>query len=164
MSATGLAWFNTLPPHEAERELLACCASPAWAAEVAAARPYADLDALLQRAGTAWRAAPPAEWERAFAAHPRIGERAAGWSASEQAGVATAEVATRRELEAGNRAYEARFGRVFLICAAGRDVAGMLAELRARLANDPDTELRTAAEEQREITRLRLRRLLDEHA
>jgi 2-oxo-4-hydroxy-4-carboxy--5-ureidoimidazoline (OHCU) decarboxylase len=32
---------------------------------------------------------------------------------------------------------------------------------RSRLGNDPDTELRIAAEEQRRITHLRLRKLLD---
>jgi 2-oxo-4-hydroxy-4-carboxy--5-ureidoimidazoline (OHCU) decarboxylase len=39
-------------------------------------------------------------------------------------------------------------------------VPEVLALLRERLKNDPETELRVAAEEQRRITRLRLETLL----
>ena len=39
----------------------------------------------------------------------------------------------------------------------------MLALLRARLANDPENELKIAALEQMKITRLRLEKLLREH-
>jgi OHCU decarboxylase len=164
MSARDPAWLNGLPPAEAERELLACCASPAWAALVAAGRPYPDLAALLEAADAAWWAVPSDEWDRAFAAHPRIGERSAGWPGREQAGVEGAAGLTLRQLADGNREYEARFGRVFLICAAGRSADEMLAELRTRLGNDAASELRAAAGEQRKITRLRLQRLLEERA
>ena len=36
----------------------------------------------------------------------------------------------------GNRAYEDRFGYIFIVCATGRSAAEMLALLRARLPND----------------------------
>jgi OHCU decarboxylase len=160
----GLGWLNGLRREEAERELMGCCASPVWAAAMAGGRPYPDLDALLEAADLAWWAVPPDEWERAFAAHPRIGERSGGWSASEQAGVGGAAAGLLEQLEEGNREYEARFGRVFLIRASGRDAGEMLDELRERLENDPAVELRVAAEQQRQITRLRLERLLREHA
>ena len=97
----------------------------------------------------------------------RIGERVseegqtATWSRQEQAGVGSATEGTRQALAEANRAYEARFGHVFLICATGRTGEEMLAELWRRLENDPEAELTEAADEQRKITRLRLEKLAD---
>lgn len=162
-TTTGLHWFNGLSAAEAERALLPCCASSAWAAEVAAGRPYASLEALAEAAERAWWGLPPAAWEEAFAAHPRIGEREAAGAVErqEQAGVAGAAPATLAALAAGNRLYEARFGRVYLVQATGKSADEMLDLLQARLDNDPETELSVAAGEQAKITRLRLQRLLD---
>jgi allantoicase len=180
----GAGWLDALPARQAEAELLACCGSRAWAARVAAARPFADADAVAAAADQAWARLGPEDWLEAFAAHPRIGERPAAapaervpaapaasggrpaaapaastWSAREQAGVAGADPATLAELAAGNREYEEHFGHVFLVCATGRSASELLAALRERLGNDPATELRVAAEEQRKITRLRLEKL-----
>jgi 2-oxo-4-hydroxy-4-carboxy-5-ureidoimidazoline decarboxylase len=159
-----LRWFNELPPAAAARELVRCCGARAWAARVAAGRPYADMASLLAAADAAWAEADRASRLEAFAAHPRIGQSdgASAWSRREQAGARGAAPEVLAALAEGNRRYEARFGHVFLICASGRDAAEMLAELEARLGNDPETELRVAAEEQRKITRLRLERLLSE--
>jgi 2-oxo-4-hydroxy-4-carboxy-5-ureidoimidazoline decarboxylase len=55
-----------------------------------------------------------------------------------------------------NREYEARFGYIFIVCASGKSAAEMLALVRARLSNDPETEIRIAAGEQAKITALRL--------
>ena len=71
-----------------------------------------------------------------------------------------ADAGVRAALREGNVAYEERFDQVFLIRAAGRPPAGMLAELHRRLQNDPETEQREVAEQLRQITRLRLERLL----
>jgi 2-oxo-4-hydroxy-4-carboxy-5-ureidoimidazoline decarboxylase len=49
---------------------------------------------------------------------------------------------------------------VFLICATGRGPAEILAVLRERMANDPDTELTVAAAELGKINAIRLRRLV----
>ena len=73
---------------------------------------------------------------------------------------ADADQDVRERLARGNAEYEARFGHVFLISAAGRDASEILAALTERLGNDPDTELRVAAEEHRRITRLRIEQLL----
>jgi allantoicase len=157
----GLRWLNLLPVRQAEAELLACCGSREWAFRVAASRPFATAEELAGVADKVWEALGPADWLEAFAAHPRIGERStSSWSTQEQAGVGGAEAAVLAALAEGNRAYEARFGHVFLVCASGRAAAELLAELRGRLGNDPGAELRVAAEEQRKITRLRLERLL----
>jgi allantoicase len=157
----GLHWLNLLPASQAERELLACCGSREWARRMAAARPFGDDEELAERADKVWESLGPGDWLEAFGAHPRIGERSASaWSAGEQAGVAGADPEVLAALAEGNRAYERRFGHVFLVFASGRGAAELLAELRARLGNDPETELGLAADAQRRITRLRLDKLL----
>lgn len=166
---SGLARLNALPAAEAEADLLACCGSREWARRVAALRPFASEEALFDAADVVWWALDREDWLQAFRSHPRIGEKKAeagqtgreqGWSRGEQAGMDTAEDATRRALADGNRAYEERFGHIYLVFASGRSAAELLADLRSRLGNDPATELGIAAEEQRKITRLRLERLV----
>lgn len=166
---SALAHLNSLPADEAERELLTCCGSRTWARSVAAARPYGSAAELLERADSEWWALDEADWREAFRSHPRIGERRAeagqtererGWSAGEQAGMRSAAAVTQQALAEGNRAYEARFGYIYIVCATGRSADELLALLQSRLRNGPETEIRTAAEEQRRITRLRLEKLL----
>lgn len=90
-----------LPATDAERELLACCAAPAWARAVAAARPYPGLGELVAAGGAAFQRLTWADVAQAMAAHPRIGQqpsgdgREAGWSRREQSAVADADEATR---------------------------------------------------------------------
>ena len=164
MSGPGrLGWFNGLPEEQAAGELLAVCHSPRWAGQVAAGRPYADLAALQQAADETWMALGPDDWLEAFAAHPRIGQGGGSsptWSRQEQSGVGGAGEEVTDALARGNAEYEARFGHVFLIAAAGRSADEILAQLEARLGNDPATELRVAAGEHRRITRLRLEKLM----
>jgi 2-oxo-4-hydroxy-4-carboxy-5-ureidoimidazoline decarboxylase len=59
----------------------------------------------------------------------------------------------------GNRAYEERFGHVFLICATGLSAAEMLAALRERLGNDVEAERAAVRAELAKIVDLRLARL-----
>ncbi|MEO9049713.1 MAG: 2-oxo-4-hydroxy-4-carboxy-5-ureidoimidazoline decarboxylase [Candidatus Dormiibacterota bacterium] len=161
----GLAWFNALPRDDAERRLYFCFANRPWAVAVAGARPYQDVDELLAAAESAWANLAPPDWLESFAAHPRIGERGGDSPASserEQALLRQAPTETLAALAAENRRYEARFGHVFLIAAAGRSPDEILATLRRRLNNAPDEELAVASGEHRKITRLRLERLLDE--
>lgn len=166
--AGGLAELNALPADEAERRLLTCCAAPAWARRMAAGRPYADLNALQEAGDAAVRGLGPADVDEALAAHPRIGDRAsdgsteAGWSRQEQSGLAGADEELQASLREGNLAYEQRFGRVFLIFASGRSGPALLAALRERLGNDPETEQRVVAEELGKITRLRLERVVNQ--
>ena len=67
---------------------------------------------------------------------------------------------TLARLAAGNRAYEEKFGYIYIVCATGKTALEMLEILESRLRNDPDTELRAAAEQQRQIMRLRLEKWL----
>jgi 2-oxo-4-hydroxy-4-carboxy-5-ureidoimidazoline decarboxylase len=157
--------LDELPDDEADRLLRACCASTAWVTRVRAGRPYARRERLLDAAERACRELSPADVDEALAAHPRIGERAHGtgteatWSRQEQASVSDA--ATRRRLRERNLAYEQRFDRVFLVRAAGRTPAQMLAELERRLGNDPQAEQEEVVEQLAQITRLRVAKLLE---
>ncbi|HEY8798472.1 MAG TPA: 2-oxo-4-hydroxy-4-carboxy-5-ureidoimidazoline decarboxylase [Candidatus Dormibacteraeota bacterium] len=162
MSET-LASFNRLSRAEAERRLLACCGSRAWASAVAAGRPYASMPALMETADAELAKLKASDWLEAFAAHPRIGERGGRAPASsnrEQKGVMSAREETLAVLAEGNRLYEERFGHVFLISAAGRSAEDIVAALRQRIENDPATELQVAAEEHRKMTCLRLKSML----
>ncbi len=155
--------FNVEPQESLQRTLLACCDVPSWAQAVIEGRPYADLDALVAAADTAARRLTADEVERAIAAHPRIGERAQGqsthasWSRGEQAGVSQDDQ-TKAALLDGNRAYEERFGKVFLICASGLSAEQILTRLNERLTNDDDTESAVIADELRKIALVRLRK------
>jgi len=139
------------------------CGSHAWAAAMVRARPVSDSRALLDAADLAWARLEKEDRQEAFAAHSRIGDRAAdGKNAREQAGTAHASQETLDALARANRAYEQRFGRIFLVCATGKTADEMLAACRQRLHNDPETEFAVASEEQRKITRLRLQRWLEQ--
>jgi len=155
--------LNRLDSSAAASTFMRCCGATAWAAAMAAARPFRSLDAMRERAGEIWASLGRRDWLEAFAAHPKIGERRAGaaWSTAEQSGMASATDDVTTGLAARNREYERRFGYIFIVCATGRSAGEMLALLDARITNDPDRELAIAAEEQRRITALRLAKLLD---
>lgn len=163
----GLARINNEEAGALTTALLACCDVPAWAEALVAGRPYASLADLMAEADAAARRLSHEEVGRALAAHPRIGERApgsgteAGWSRQEQSTVSRDE-RTQGDLLEGNRAYEERFGRVFLICATGLPADEILGSLRQRLRNDDVTEEAVVAEELRKIALLRLRKLVEE--
>lgn len=153
----GTRWLSHASPAQFAREVLECCGSQAWAAELGRQRPFADFDALCAAADDVWWSLGAEDWLEAFGAHPRIGDRTGpAHTRAEQAGTAGAAAGTLQALAEGNRRYEERFGHVFLICATGKSAQEMLTALQNRIDNDPETELRIAAEEQRKITRLRL--------
>ncbi|MFI5496123.1 2-oxo-4-hydroxy-4-carboxy-5-ureidoimidazoline decarboxylase [Actinoplanes sp. NPDC051859] len=157
--------FNSLPQAALEADLLAVCAAPGWVAAVAAGRPYASKNEVLATADAAARALSWADVRAGLSAHPRIGERAQGdskeaaWSRREQSMAASS--GPSPELVAANRAYEEKFGQVFLIFASGKSQDEILAAARERLRHDEETERPIVAEELRKIAMLRLERLLD---
>lgn len=163
--ANGLDGWNLLPPAAAEASLLSCCGSPKWARTLIEQRPYTAFDALLHQAEAAWFAMPESEWLAAFACHPRIGERNAevatttqfaDWSGSEQRSAQATLKAVATALLESNRAYEAKFGFLYIVFASGRTAPELLAILEERLQHDRPTELREAARQQWEITKLRM--------
>jgi OHCU decarboxylase len=162
--------LNELPHGDAEAELLKCCGSTLWARRMAEERPFHDLQELLAKADAEWWALDAEDWLEAFSRHPKIGEKEAAqaqastarqWSEQEQAGTRSADEETKQQLAAANREYESKFGHIYIVCATGKTAAEMLSICRGRLSNDPGDELRVAAEEQRRITHLRLRKLLE---
>ncbi|MBM7806713.1 2-oxo-4-hydroxy-4-carboxy-5-ureidoimidazoline decarboxylase [Geodermatophilus bullaregiensis] len=158
--------LNTGPADAVVAQLRACNAAPRFAAGLVAGRPFPDADALVRRAGEVARALPWDEVALALAAHPRIGERVEGSSAEavasrrEQASVGGADEDTRAALAEGNRAYEERFGHVYLVRAAGRSPEELLGELRRRLGNDEETERAEVVEQLAQISELRVRGLV----
>jgi 2-oxo-4-hydroxy-4-carboxy-5-ureidoimidazoline decarboxylase len=166
-----LARWNRLSPEEAEYEILPCCGSRAWAHQMAARRPFADEASVLAVSEETWRNLGESDWMEAFRSHPRIGEthaeqpshaRSSAWSAQEQREAAGSGDVVKIELAEANRQYERKFNRIFIVCANGKDGPEILGILRRRLQNDPVTELREAAEQQRQIMNLRIKRWLGE--
>ena len=166
--STPLLRWNSLDAEGAAREILPCCGSRAWVDGMAAQRPFASAQQLLAASDAVWAALDEPAWREAFAAHPRIGQQDApgataqslAWSGEEQCPAAGPDDAARLALAEGNRQYEERFGRIFIVCAAGRSAAEILAILQRRMQNTAAAEMLEAAEQQRQITQLRLRRWL----
>lgn len=164
-----LARWHTLTPEEAAAEVLSCCGSTAWAQKLTAMRPFADEQSVLTAAGQCWQSLPEADWLEAFRSHPRIGEQhaqkqttatSAAWSRSEQSQMKEADAAILRRMREGHREYEQRFGRIFIVCASGKQPAQLLRILEDRLNNHPAQELLESAAQQQQIMQLRLRKWL----
>jgi 2-oxo-4-hydroxy-4-carboxy-5-ureidoimidazoline decarboxylase len=159
--------WNALTQEDAAAAILPCNGSRAWAEQMAGLRPFAMPFDLTCTADIIWRSLTESDWQQAFDSHPRIGEHKAKaaaaeslkWSAGEQA-AANPDDQVKAALAAANQAYEKKFGRIFIVCATGKTASEMLAILNQRMSNDPATELREAAEQQRQITQLRLRKWL----
>ena len=158
------AWNEADEPYAIE-PMLACCAARRWAQGMVALRPYSNVESLSLTADEVWSTMEEPDWLEAFAAHPRIGDLntpASAWSQQEQSSTSTAEKQVLADLAEGNAQYEQRFGFTYIVCATGKSAEEMLSILRRRLGNDRDTELREAAEQQRQIMQLRLGKWLVE--
>jgi 2-oxo-4-hydroxy-4-carboxy-5-ureidoimidazoline decarboxylase len=164
-----LVRWNDLSPGEAASEILSCCGSRAWAACLADKRPFPDEQTLFAAADDCWQNLSEADWLEAFRSHPRIGEQhaekkttavSAAWSRSEQSQMSRADDAILQRMREGHRQYEERFGRIFIVCASGKQPAEMLSILERRLGNDPAQELQESAAQQQQIMQLRLRKWL----
>jgi OHCU decarboxylase len=163
--------LNALPHAKAVEVFTACCGAHRWVAGMVERRPFSAADEVVAVGNELWRQMKERDWREAFDHHPRIGEsrsavaqdkQAASWSVGEQSRAATVDAGIQRQIADANVAYEARFGHIYIVCAAGRSADELLAIARSRMSNDPATEMRVAAEEQRKITELRLRKLLAE--
>jgi len=168
-SSAVLARWNVLSVDKAAEEILPCCGSKSWAREMANRRPVTDEASILAACDQIWEDLPESDWLEAFRSHPRIGEsrspvsssaQSATWSGQEQQNVGLAREAVKAILAEANRAYEKRFNRIFIVCATGKSAPEILEILRRRLQNDEPTELHEAAEQQRQIAHLRLKKWL----
>ena len=162
-----LGEFNLLPSAKAEAVLLDCCGCVRWAANVSTQRPFADARSLFEAADSHWRSLTREDWLEAFSHHPQIGEKPSTgsesnrrWAEGEQKGARAAIEDVKTRMAQGNQSYYDKFGYIYIVCATGKSAEEMLALLEQRLQNDPAWELPIAAEQQRQITRLRLEKLL----
>jgi 2-oxo-4-hydroxy-4-carboxy-5-ureidoimidazoline decarboxylase len=161
--AMDLDEFNTADAGAAASVVGVWAAIPAWVDAVVAGRPYASVDALTARAAALADEWTVADLDTALARHPRIGQRPVGAGAEaaasrrEQSAMTDAAADIAAAIAAGNAAYEERFGRVFLVRAAGRSPEAILAELRRRLGSDEATEAGESLSQLAEIALLRLR-------
>ncbi len=162
--------WNAASAEAALDAMMACCGAHRWAAAMLALRPIPSVLELSEAADSVWSTMEEPDWMEAFACHPRIGERkaehagakSAAWSSQEQSSAGGAESDLLEELAEDNALYEQRFGFTYIVCATGKSADEMLAILKRRLASDRDTELREAAEQQRQITQIRLGKWLAE--
>jgi|ERR1700690_1339257 2-oxo-4-hydroxy-4-carboxy-5-ureidoimidazoline decarboxylase len=164
-----LARWNASALDQAAEEILPCCGSKAWAHGMAERRPILDEATLRAASDHIWKDLAEVDWLEAFRSHPRIGDShapasspavSAAWSGEEQQKVGGASEDVKAALAEGNRAYEQRFKRTFIVCATGKSAPEVLDILRRRLRNDEATELHEAAEQQRQITHIRLKKWL----
>ncbi|HEU0029773.1 MAG TPA: allantoicase [Kofleriaceae bacterium] len=168
--AHGIVALDRMTAADARAAFLRCCGSTKWADAMTAARPFEDTPAMLRIAERIWWSLGEADHREAFAAHPKIGQAkppdaahaTAAWTRDEQKGAGHASAQLLDELAEANRAYEAKHGFIFIVCATGRTADAMLADLVTRLEHSTAEELRTAAEEQMKITRLRIQKLIGE--
>ncbi|MEO8575111.1 MAG: 2-oxo-4-hydroxy-4-carboxy-5-ureidoimidazoline decarboxylase [Gemmatimonadales bacterium] len=160
--------LDSIPAGQAAEALRSCCGSSRWVKEMVRRRPFGSVADVLASADEAWDLVTDDDRHEAFSHHPRIGDRqaaatqssrAAEWSAGEQSAVQSATETVQSELAKVNREYEDRFGHIYIVCATGKTPEQLLEIARKRLANNPEKELHVAAEEQRKITQLRLKKL-----
>lgn len=173
MNPTLAAW-NNAGQALALDAMLACCGAHKWAEAMVAARPIGTVKELSETADSAWSKMTETDWLQAFACHPRIGARKSGsatgrssvrsahWSLMEQSSANAASSRVLRELAECNDLYEQYFGFTYIIRATGKSADEMLSILKRRLASDRATELREAAEQQRQIMQIRLGKWLVE--
>lgn len=161
--------INTLTKDALKAELFKCCGSTNWVDKMLAFFPMDDLVEMLEDAEEQWYACTEADWREAFTHHPKIGgvdmlakkfASTAEWAAGEQAAVSAAPGRVLTELSAANKAYENKFGYIFIVCATGKTAEEMLILLQERLSNTPEEEIKIAMDEQNNITLLRLQKLI----
>ncbi len=171
-AALAVRRLDALPEADARAELAACLASSRWVDAMLAARPFGSAAGVREVARATWAAAQGEGWREALAAHPRIGEKTAaagaeravvakGWSKQEQSGMATASDDVKKAIAAGNAAYEAKHGFIYLVCATGKSADELLAIQKARLDAPAEAEARTVEGELGKIMALRIEKLLE---
>jgi len=157
--------FNKQSLEKVREDLFRCCGSTTWLNKLLQHFPFQSLQDLKICSDKAWLSCTEKDWMEAFSHHPKIGEKAGEnkkhsstkeWAEQEQSGVNDAGQTILVELAEANKTYESKYGYIFIVCAAGKSAAEMLALLKNRLNNDPEKEMHIAAGEQNKITHLRI--------
>jgi 2-oxo-4-hydroxy-4-carboxy-5-ureidoimidazoline decarboxylase len=162
--------LNHLPQEQLKETLSRCCGSNTWVNKMLNVFPIEDYVDLTEDAEEKWWECSENDWREAFTHHPRIGDidslkkkfaSTAQWASGEQSGVTTASEDIIQQLAEGNKRYEEKFGYIFIICATGKSADEMLNDLQSRLENSPEEEITIAADQQLQIMKIRLGKLLD---
>ncbi len=165
-----IADFDHLLIDQKKELLHKCCGSKIWIDKMLLAPPAEDLVDLLETAEEKWYECSEKDLLEAFEHHPRIGDvnslkkkyaNTLTLASNEQSGVNVASDEILNALAKGNDDYEKKFGYIFIVCATGKSAGEMLEILQSRLPNDPEVEIKMAAEEQNKITKLRLEKLFE---
>lgn len=149
-----LSELNALSIIESRARFELCCGAQRWIDGMLMRRPFSDEADLFAAGRDIWRVLDPKDWREAIGHHPHVAQAAlleARWP-----GAAPGSLARIKEL---SDAYFARFGFAFLLADPKADPVGAL---EARLANDPETELRIAADELSKMTAAKLADILKE--
>lgn len=164
-----LQQINNLDLDKAHHLFMQCCTSERWVEKMVAGRPYIDANSLRQTADRHWDQMAEDDYLQAFEGHPKIGDitslkakyaNTKELASDEQAGIKQAYDQLMIDLAEDNRAYEEKYGFIFIVCATGKSAEEMLNLLRVRLKNTRHRELEIASEEQRKIFHLRLEKIL----
>ncbi len=166
-----LSEFNKLSNNEQKELLEKCCGSSAWVMNMLSGFPAKDLEELFSKAQENWNGCKEDDYLEAFEHHPKIGdinslkkkfENTAQWAQGEQAAVQETSDEVLQALAEGNKAYEDKFGYIFIVSATGKSAEEMLEILQKRLQNTPEEELEIAAAEQSKIIKIRLEKIFTE--
>jgi 2-oxo-4-hydroxy-4-carboxy-5-ureidoimidazoline decarboxylase len=161
--------LNCLPIDRAKHLFMQCCTSEKWIEKMVASRPFTDTNGLRETADSIWNHLNEKDYLEAFDGHPKIGDigslkakyaNTKELASGEQSGASNTTDEIIVELAKSNRAYEEKYGFIFVVCATGKSAREMLSLLKDRLKNDRQQELEIASEEQRKIFHLRLEKLL----
>lgn len=164
--------INNASQANLKAQFLQCCTSKTWAVRMLGSRPYANSDRLFAVANSHWKNLSEEDYLQAFDGHPKIGDVSSlrekyantkKLAAGEQSEVDKASDKVLEQLAHYNDLYQKKFGFIFIVCATGKSAAEMLELLLERINNDRELELINAAEEQRKIFQIRLKKLVESH-
>lgn len=146
-----------------------CCCAPNWIEGMNNARPFSDVNTLLQVSKKCFSVLTEKDYLVAFTGHPQIGDlktlhakyaNTSGTASHEQSGMSIAEKDVLEEMVQLNKDYLQKFGFIFIVCASGKSATQMLDLIKSRIGNERLQELNIASNEQAKITQIRLEKLL----
>lgn len=160
--------LNSLEASKARQLFYDTCACEEFAEKMEKLRPFKDLKQMKERAENLFNSLSKEQWKEAFEGHPKIGDvqslkkkfqSTQKLAEGEQSSVNEASEEVITDLALYNEKYLTKFGYIFIVCATGKSANEMLTILRKRIENNPEEEIYLAAQEQLEITLLRLEKL-----
>jgi len=150
--------LNALPSQHAEGIFLSFLGSRQFAALMCQYRPFSSVEEIIEKAEHVYNRLLLAEWQTAFGAHLRIGQK----GLEQKAAIANAAPALRNELIELVRDYEDKFGFKFLVFAPGKTAEELLAVCKSRINNAVLDEWVTGCRQAADICNFRIRSFFKE--